>query len=98
MNRFGALAAMVTLSATCFFATMVSAQSDLTPKYLRTEYKVNPFTDAEKPRFSWELQSKVNNQVQTAWQIIVASAPALLTESKADVWNSGKESSDLTNQ
>ena len=74
------------------------AQSDLTPKYLRTEYKVNPFVDADKPRFSWELESKINNQLQTAWQIIAASSPELLTEAKADVWNSGKINSDQTAQ
>ncbi|MFT3704073.1 MAG: family 78 glycoside hydrolase catalytic domain [Agriterribacter sp.] len=82
------------MSCTC----IVLAQSDLTPKYLRTEYKVNSFIDAAKPRFSWELQSKINNQVQTAWQIIVASTPALLTGSKADIWNSGKINTDATTQ
>lgn len=81
-----------------FFGSDVFAQSDLTPTYLRTEYKQNAFIDAAKPRFSWELQSKINNQVQTAWQIVVASTPSLLAESRADVWNSGKVNSDITVQ
>jgi alpha-L-rhamnosidase len=59
---------------------------------------VDPFIDTDKPRLSWELQSKVYNQVQTAWQIIVASAPELLTEARADAWNSGKTSSNATSQ
>jgi alpha-L-rhamnosidase len=92
------LAAIFILTALCFFSAIATAQSDLTPTYLRAEYKVNPFIDTDKPRLSWELQSAINNQVQTAWQIVVASAPELLTETKADAWNSEKTLSDRTIQ
>jgi len=98
MNRRNVFALILFSTSYCFFSGKVSAQSDLVPKYLRTEYKVNPFIDTDKPRLSWELQSKVYNQVQTAWQVIVASAPELLTEARADTWNSGKISSNATSQ
>lgn len=98
MNRRNVFAIILFSTTYCFFSGTVSAQSDLVPKYLRTEYKVNPFIDTDKPRLSWELQSEVYNQVQTSWQIIVASAPELLTEARADAWNSGKISSNATSQ
>ncbi|MBN8859022.1 MAG: family 78 glycoside hydrolase catalytic domain [Sphingobacteriales bacterium] len=98
MNGRNVFAIVFFSTTCCFFSGKASAQSDLLPKYLRTEYKVNPFIDTDKPRLSWELQSKVYSQVQTAWQIIVASAPDLLTEAKADAWNSGKISSNATSQ
>lgn len=82
----------------CLFLFTVHAQSDLKPLQLRVEYKINPFVDAAKPRFSWELQSAVNNQKQTARQILVAGSVALLSEGKADAWNSGKIGSDATSQ
>ncbi len=98
MNRRYVFAIVFFFTTFYFYSDRVSAQSDLMPKYLRTEYKINPFIDTDKPRLSWELQSKTYNQVQTAWQIIVASAPELLTAAKADVWNTGKISSNATSQ
>lgn len=74
------------------------AQSDLKAVNLRVEYKTNSYVDVAQPRFSWELQSAVNDQMQTARQVIVASSEALLTEAKADIWNSGKVNSDATIQ
>ena len=98
MNRRKVFVVFFFSATYCLFSGKITAQSDLIPKYLRTEYKVNPFIDSDKPRLSWELQSKVYNQVQTAWQIIVATSPELLTEAKADTWNSGKVSSNAMNQ
>lgn len=82
----------------CVNAINVNAQAVLQPVNLRVEYKTNAFTDVEKPRFSWELKSTVNNQFQTARQIVVATSMALLNDAKADVWNSGKVSSDMNYQ
>lgn len=51
------------------------------------------------PVLSWEFSSgalgeggghRERNVQQTAYQVLVASAPDLLAEDKADVWNSGK--------
>lgn len=82
-----------------FLTANVSAQTaDLKPQYLRTEYKINPVTDVENPRLSWELSSKINNQVQTAYQIQVSSSAVLLASGKADLWDSGKIKSNATNQ
>jgi alpha-L-rhamnosidase len=72
--------------------------ADLHPVHLRTEYKTDPVIDTPQPRLSWELLSDVRGQVQTAYQVLVASSPGLLTEEKADFWNSGKVYSNETNQ
>jgi alpha-L-rhamnosidase len=65
----------------------------------RCEYLTDPLgIDAEQPRLSWELISRERNQVQTAYQIVVASDSGFLSPGKADLWDSGKIKSDQTNQ
>ena len=68
------------------------------PGYLRTEYKVSPVTDVAAPRLSWELTSSARNQIQSAYQILVASSPDKLSEQAADLWNSKKVNSRATAQ
>ena len=81
-----------------FFMSSCSSHDDLRPVHLRTEYKNDPVIDTRHPRLSWELLSDVRGQVQTAWQVLVASSPDLLSEEKADMWNSGKVYGNETNQ
>ena len=89
----------IVTAITFFNPSIFAAQNaDISPVELRTEYKINPFTDASNPRLSWELESKVRAQVQTAYQIMVASSVELLAANKPDVWNSGKIKSNATNQ
>ncbi len=62
---------------------------------LTCEYFTNPMgIGISTPRLSWILTSGVQDQVQTAYQVLVASSPELLNEKKADRWNSGKVESD----
>jgi len=63
------------------------------PTDLRIEYG-NLVVDTEEPRFSWVLSDTSRGAVQTAYQILVASSNALLTDTKADLWNSDKVTSD----
>ncbi|MFP4365896.1 MAG: family 78 glycoside hydrolase catalytic domain [Bacteroidales bacterium] len=81
-----------------FFMASCSSHADLRPVNLRTEYKNDPVIDTRHPRLSWELLSDVRGQVQTAWQVLVASSPDLLSDEKSDMWNSGKVYSNETNQ
>src|SRR5690625_617108 len=74
------------------------AQSDIQPLNLRTEYKKNPYIDDISPRFSWELESSIRNQYQTAYQILVASSEENLSQDNGDVLDSGKILSSATNQ
>ena len=67
----------------------------LTVAELRCEYTEDPLgLDAEKPRFSWTLTSYQRGQVQSAYQILVASSEKKLLADKGDRWDSGKKVSD----
>lgn len=67
----------------------------ITPTQLRCEYAVNPLgLDTEEPRFSWLLESSQRGQMQSAYQIIVASSEEKLNENKGDLWDSGKVTSE----
>ncbi len=58
---------------------------------LSVEYLKNPVgIDVEKPRFSWNIQSKERNLHQSAYQISVASSAEKLSAGMADIWDSGK--------
>ena len=62
---------------------------------LRCEHMIHPVGIGTRvPRFSWIIRSGERDQVQTAYQILVASSPDLLNEKKSDFWNSGKVKSD----
>lgn len=74
------------------------ASAAIVPVQLKTEYKTNPFTDILSPRLSWELVSKETNQVQSAYRILVSSSSQMLSEGKADLWDSGVVKSNRTNQ
>ena len=85
------------LFVSCLLAFSNTLQAKIVPTRLRCEYLQNPgVVDVVQPRLSW-----VNNagkgergQVQTAWEIKVASTKEKLQAGKADLWNSGKISSD----
>jgi alpha-L-rhamnosidase len=66
----------------------------LTVGRLRTEYRVNPIgIDPAEPRFDWLLESDARAQRQTAYRLLVASTPELLSAGSGDLWDSGKVSS-----
>jgi len=67
----------------------------ITVTNLRCENLKNPkVIQHDHPRFSWQDESPVRGESQTAVQILVASSPLLLPDAP-DVWNSGKvESND----
>lgn len=64
---------------------------------LRVEYKENPVgIDETHPRFSWEIRSPRRADVQSAYEILVASSRSRLQPGKADLWDSGKIAGDDT--
>ncbi|AXC10873.1 Alfa-L-rhamnosidase [Acidisarcina polymorpha] len=50
--------------------------------------------DTQRPLLSWQLQDAAFGAKQTAYRIQVATAPPLLTQGKANVWDSGRVVSD----
>jgi hypothetical protein len=62
---------------------------------LRCEYLANPLGIHEAaPRLSWIMVSGRRSERQTAYRVLVASTPELLTRANGDLWDSGKVSSD----
>jgi alpha-L-rhamnosidase len=73
----------------------VSGSAFSTPVRLRCDSLVNPLgIDAAVPHLSWQSDSTERNWLQSAYQILVASSSELLRDGRADVWDSGKVSSD----
>ena len=65
----------------------------------RCEYKQDPIgVDKKNPRLSWELQSKQQNVLQTAYRILVSDDPSLLQANKGNIWDSKKMSSPASIQ
>jgi alpha-L-rhamnosidase len=61
---------------------------------LKCEYRVNPLgLDTPRPRLSWLLESRERGQRQTAYQVLAATTPDLLSKGKGDLWDSGKVAS-----
>jgi len=65
---------------------------------LRCEYRLNPMgIDVVQPRLNWNLTSARRGEVQTAYQVLVASSAQLLAGDTGDLWDSGKVASDQQN-
>jgi alpha-L-rhamnosidase len=64
--------------------------TDLTCEHMRSPLGV----DVAEPRLSWKLQSPWRGQKQTAYQILVATDKSLLADNRADLWDTGKVTSD----
>ncbi|MGI6083163.1 MAG: family 78 glycoside hydrolase catalytic domain [Limnochordia bacterium] len=74
-------------------------RGSIVPTRLRCEYAENPIgLDAIHPRLSWELMSEKRDQMQSAYQILVASSEESLISGVGDLWDSGKVESSKTAQ
>ncbi|NLF00259.1 MAG: family 78 glycoside hydrolase catalytic domain [Anaerolineales bacterium] len=61
---------------------------------LRCEYAVNPIgIDTIRPRLSWQMSHGGRDQIQTAYQVLVASSPEILAADRGDQWDTGKVAS-----
>ncbi len=76
-----------------------SKSPNLSTANLRTEYKTNPIGMGEmQPRLNWELLSNHKDVMQSAYHIRVAASGADLKSGKKLLWDSGKITSDQSNQ
>lgn len=81
----------------CHCLLALTATAKITPAQLRCEYLVNPSViDVTNPRLSWVsvADKGERGQLQTAWEIRVATTKQQLSNGKADLWNSGKVNSN----
>src|SRR5579859_355134 len=89
----------------CFTALSLAAENGLAASkivaaHLRCEYLSNPTAvGPAQPRLSWIVEGGKNRGVrQSAYQILVASGPEMLTKAQGDVWDSGRTTSDQSVQ
>jgi alpha-L-rhamnosidase len=54
--------------------------------------------DVLQPRFEWRLEGSRRGQMQTAYEVLVASSPKILAEDRGDQWDSGKVTSGDSTQ
>ncbi|MDN3657458.1 family 78 glycoside hydrolase catalytic domain [Ferruginibacter paludis] len=94
------LGLLITILA-CFLLTQYTQGKNpsLTFKKMLVEYAEAPINvDVMHPRFSWLITSSERNQVQAAYQVMVATSVSLLNLNQPDTWNSGKVFSNETIQ
>lgn len=61
------------------------------------EFATDPLgVDTRQPRLSWQVESNERGARQTAWQVLVATSPNLLTDGVGDLWDSGKQQGSET--
>jgi alpha-L-rhamnosidase len=81
-----------------FIAAVVSSESSASPSApagLLVNGVSNPMAiERAATRFTWMSTDTRRGEAQTAYQILVASSPDLLTGGKGDYWDSGKVDSD----
>jgi alpha-L-rhamnosidase len=66
---------------------------------LRCESRANPLgIDVCQPQLSWIISSDRRGEVQTAYQVLVASSPELLAADQGNLWDSGRVESNATVQ
>jgi alpha-L-rhamnosidase len=91
--------ANIFLFAFCLLGNLTATWSQVSTANLRTEYHSNPLGIGERqPRLSWEIQSKKRDVMQTAYQIRVAGSDQDLNKGKNLFWDSGKVTTDQSNQ
>jgi alpha-L-rhamnosidase len=74
-----------------------SERTDFSVQGLRCEYLSNPLgIDVQKPRLSWLLNPAPNVRGQSAYRVLVASAPEVLRKDRGDLWDSGRVVSGQT--
>jgi hypothetical protein len=89
---FTTLFLLATLATTALFPAL---RAGLAVKDMRCDWGTNPSgVDSATPRFAWKLESPERGAFQTAWQVRVASSPALLAADRADIWDSGRTEGD----
>ncbi len=90
MKKLIVITAVLVLSGCAFGASVTN---------LRCEYLVNPLgIDVQQPRLGWVIESDRRGEVQTAYQVLVASSKDKLAGNTGDLWDSGKVKSDASNQ
>lgn len=88
---------ILALSFLVFLTSGLNAGQPNAPSNLRSFDQFNPIGTSDKPYFGWFVNDPDDGEIQSAYQIIVASSLENLKKDQGDVWNSGKVSSRSQN-
>lgn len=80
-----------------FSFIQINAANPNPPFNLRSFDKQNPIGTNDKPYFGWYLSDSDSNEIQSGYQIIIASSLSNLKANKADIWDSKKTNSRKQN-
>ena len=73
----------------------LAASGPTPPTNLRCEYLTNPLgIDVAQPRFAWVLGHSERGEIQSAYQVLVATTEESLSRNRGDAWDSGQVASD----
>ncbi|MBN1763743.1 MAG: family 78 glycoside hydrolase catalytic domain [Sedimentisphaerales bacterium] len=67
---------------------------DTTVSEIKCDYKINPTGIGKTPNFSWILSSKLKNQKQTSYHVLVADEMKFLDDNIGTIWDSEVVSSN----
>ncbi len=77
------------------FSCKENRTCNIKPVNLKCDYLADPVgIDNNNPFLSWELQSVIRNQVQSAYQILVSDKEESLNRNEGNIWDSKKVKSD----
>jgi alpha-L-rhamnosidase len=97
--RISVVPFFLVLSSVLLVPRVGAAEGPLAPINLRCEYLKNPVgIDVRQPRFAWVDRHTERAEVQSAYQVLVATRQELLAQNKGDQWDSGKTASDDSTQ
>ncbi len=80
-----------------FAAQRLPAAAPSAPDNLRSCDKINPVGTNDVPYFGWYVNDPDDDEIQTAYQILVASSQANLNTDTGDLWDSARVSSRKQN-
>jgi alpha-L-rhamnosidase len=89
MIRLIARALVLSVAAAPALAQLATGPVELRVDNLKTPLGI----DDPAPKFSWKLRDPEPGAQQTAYEVLVASSPELLTQGKTDVWDGGRVNS-----
>ncbi len=97
-NRYKVVYRLILLSMFSLLAVSgINAGQPDAPTNLRSFDQHNPIGTSGKPYFGWFINDPDNNEIQSAYQVLIASSLDNLKKDQADVWNSGKVASRSQN-
>jgi alpha-L-rhamnosidase len=84
-------------AASIILPFQVHAASPNSPDNLRSFDKCHPVGTDDKPYFGWHVNDRDEGEIQTAYQILIATSNDKLSKNEGDVWDSQKTLSRAQN-